>query len=276
METKVSDIDVSAVVLSFNSFKYIEKCIKSLFDAFKKCDLKGEVIVVDNGSKDGSAEVLKRLQKEFSIYLKVIFQELNTGTTRSRNRAIKQARGNYILILDSDAYMNPEALKNLILYHENNLKVGLVAPGLVYPDGRFQLSVDVFPTLIRKIKRYYSLRSLEENSKCRPAGDVDYAISACWLLKKNVIKTVGLLDEKIFYSPEDVDYCIRIWKSGYEIHYLPQICVVHDAQEISRPKGFFINKFTVRHAKGLIYLFVKHRYIFSVEGLYRKISRTTL
>jgi len=74
---------------------------------------------------------------------------------------------------------------------------------------------------------------------------------------------VGLLDEKIFYSPEDVDYCIRVWKAGFDIRYLPKYEIIHDAQEISRAKGIRINFFTLSHIKGLLYLFLKHRYLFS-------------
>ena len=101
------------------------------------------------------------------------------------------------------------------------------------------------------------MRSLEENSEIKITGSVDYAISACWMLRRNVLNTVGLLDENIFYSPEDVDYCIRIWKSGYQVHYIPYVSIIHDAQEISRPKGLLINKFTIRHLKGLFYFICK-------------------
>ena len=270
---KKDNLDVSVVILSFNSISYIEKCLKSLFVSFEECNLKGEINVVDNGSSDGSVNVLKNMQHQYPDQLSVIFQNSNTGTTKSRNRALKISNGEYIIILDSDAYMNSETLRNLIAYLSDNLNVGLVAPGLVYPDGRFQLSVDVFPTVVRKIKRYFFLRNFEQNLKCQTTGAVDYAISACWVLRKEIIDIVGLLDEKIFYSPEDVDYCIRIWKSGYQVHYFPATSMVHDAQEISRPKGFSINKFTIRHVKGLVYLFAKHKYIFSLGGLYKKINR---
>ena len=270
---KEKTLDISAVVLSFNSAAYIEKCIRSLFESFLQCGLNGEVNVVENGSSDDSVSILKRLQTEFSENLHVIYQSENTGTTRSRNRALRQSNGRSVLILDSDAYMNSHALQELIGYQKSNPAVGLVVPKLTYPDGRFQLSVDAFPTLIRKFVRLYKLRSLESVSTVPPTGPVDYAISACWLLNTDVFCTVGLLDENIFYSPEDVDYCIRLWKSGYQVHYFPEASVVHDAQEISRPKKFFINKFTVRHAKGLIYLFAKHRYIFSLRRLHKKINK---
>ena len=70
--------------------------------------------------------------------------------------------------------------------------------------------------------------------------DVDYAISAFWVIRRNAFERVGLFDEKIFYSPEDVDYCIRMWSAGYKITYVPKAEVVHDAQELSR--GFKLSK----------------------------------
>jgi len=266
-------MDISAVVLSFNSRRYIETCVRSLIGAYAECGLEGEILVVENGSIDGSVAILGRLQAEFGERLKVIYLPENTGTTRSRNMALRIARGRDVLILDSDAYMNASALQGMLAYQRANPRAGLVAPRLIYPSGKFQLSVDVFPTVARKLQRYFSLREIETREPPAAAGPVDYAISACWLVSAQAINATGLLDERIFYSPEDVDYCIRLWKSGYQVHYFPQVCVVHDAQEISRPKGIGINKFTVRHAKGLLYLFMKHRYGLSVRGLYRRVGR---
>lgn len=266
-------MDVSAVVLSFNSKRYIRTCVESLVNSFAACGLAGEVLVVENGSRDGSVAILDALQTEFVGILTVFYQAENTGTTRSRNLALRSCRSKAVLILDSDAYMNPEALRGMLAYLKDHSSVGLVAPQLTYPDGRFQLSVDVFPTVLRKLKRLWALRELERQEGAAKAGAVDYAISACWLLRAEAITATGLLDERIFYSPEDVDYCIRIWRAGWQVHYFPSVSVVHDAQEISRPKGLGINKFTIRHAKGLAYLFFKHRYALTLRGLYRRIGR---
>lgn len=266
-------MDVTAVVLSFNSKRYIDTCVRSLVQSYTTCGLSGEIIVVENGSTDGSVEILKCLQAEFGQALQVIYLPENTGTTRSRNMALLRAQGRAILILDSDAYMNTSALAALLKYQQSHPKAGLIAPKLIYPDGRFQLSVDVFPTVARKLQRYFALRKLEKREPPALAGPVDYAISACWLLSKQAVEATGLLDERIFYSPEDVDYCIRLWKAGYQVHYFPDVSVVHDAQEISRPKGIGINKFTIRHAKGLLYLFFKHRYGLFLGGLYRRLGR---
>lgn len=266
-------MDVSAVVLSFNSKRYIETCVRSLVQSFDSCGLDGEIFVVENGSIDGSVEILRGLQAEVGPRLKVFYLPMNTGTTRSRNLALREARGQSVLILDSDAYMNAPALRAMLDYQRQHPRAGMVAPRLIYPSGKFQLSVDTFPTLARKAQRYFALRQLEAREPPSAAGPVDYAISACWLLSSAAIKATGLLDERIFYSPEDVDYCIRLWRAGYQVHYFPEVSVVHDAQEISRPKGIGINKFTVRHAKGLLYLFAKHRYGLTLGGLYRRLGR---
>ena len=127
--------------------------------------------------------------------------------------------------------------------------------------------------MARKVQRYFALRRLEQREPPTGSGPVDYAISACWLLSARAVQVTGLLDERIFYSPEDVDYCIRMWQAGFQVHYVPAVSVVHDAQEISRPKGLGINRFTVRHAKGLLYLFAKHRYGLGLRGLYRRVGR---
>lgn len=267
-------MDVSAVVLSFNSQRYIQACVNSLMSSYAACGLKGDVHVVENGSVDGSVQTLQALQAQWGDALQVIYLPQNTGTTRSRNLALRQCTGSAVLILDSDAYMNPAALRDMLRYLNANPHVGLVAPQLTYPDGRFQLSVDVFPTVARKLERLFALKALEQRGNVADAGAVDYAISACWMLSRAALQKTGLLDERIFYSPEDVDYCIRVWAAGWQVHYLPTASVVHDAQEISRPKGFrSINRFTIRHAKGLAYLFMKHRYGFALAGLYRRIGR---
>ena len=266
-------MDVSAVVLSFNSKRYIETCVRSLVESYDGCGLSGEIFVVDNGSLDGSVEILRRLQAQFGALLKVIYLPANVGTTRSRNMALREARGRSLLILDSDAYLNAPALRAMLAYQQAHPKAGLVAPKLIFPSGKFQLSVDTFPTVARKAQRFFALRKLEEREPPRTTGPVDYAISACWLLSRSAVEATGLLDERIFYSPEDVDYCIRLWRAGFQVHYLPEVSVVHDAQEISRPKGLGINRYTVRHAKGLMYLFAKHRYAITLGGLYRRLGR---
>jgi GT2 family glycosyltransferase len=266
---------LSIVILSFNSSRHIEKCLSHVFDSLKCVDKKAEVFVVDNGSSDGSLDIIDGFQKQFSEVLNVIKFESNTGTTYSRNAALKQAKGDFILVLDSDAYITADAISRLTLYLAQAPDVGMAVPRLFYGSGNYQISCDVFPTLWLKAKRFLFLKKMEEKGDALSLVDkpteVDYAISACWMLSRRCFKSVGLLDEKIFYSPEDVDYCLRVWQAGLAINYLPSVSVVHDAQELSR--GFKLSRFHFSHLKGLLYLMFKHKYFWGLSSLYKRLGK---
>ena len=252
---------LSVIILTWNSEQHIKSCLGSLFDDLDSEEISYEILVVDNGSSDGSRGVIEDFANNHPGIIKSIFLEYNTGTTYSRNLALKQAKGEFIAILDSDIIVYQKTFRPLLQKLLESSHIGMVVPKLIYKNGDFQKSTDNFPTIFSKFRRYFFLKNIEQSEEEKIKADaqlVDYAISAFWLLKKEVIKKVGLLDEKIFYAPEDVDYCLRIWKSGYRILYCPYCEVIHDAQEISR--GFRFNRAFWEHLKGLLYYFVKHRY----------------
>ena len=263
-------VRLSSVVLSWNSARHVESCIHSLLQ--EGAGHHDEVWVVDNGSTDGTVAILERLARDHAGTVKVIYLNKNVGTTVSRNMALSQARGAYVAIVDSDVVVPAGTLAPLIARLDADRSCGLVAPRLVYPSGHLQMSTDVFPTVARKLRRLFLLRSMErqlDGGGSRPHS-VDYAISAFWVLRRDVFTTVGLLDEKIFYSPEDVDYCLRVWKAGYKVLYDPTVQAIHCAQEISRRSPF--SRAAVSHAAGLLYFFGKHGYVFSTRRLYRRIK----
>lgn len=263
---------VSAVILSFNSHRHIATAVRSLAAEYARLGAPSEILVVDNGSTDGSVEILRQLESEHPGTLKVIYSPVNTGTTVSRNMALRRAEGRFILIMDSDIEVPEGCLGTLLPRLEAAPEIGLLAPRLIYPDGRPQLSADVFPTLTHKLRRFLGLKQMERDLPAQDSGArrVDYAISAFWLMPRKVVERVGLLDEKIFYSPEDVDYCLRVWEAGFEVVYDTAATAIHDAREISR--GFKRPSFTISHAKGLAYLFMKHRYVFGRDRLYRRLG----
>jgi len=267
---------ISVVILSFNSANSIGRCLDNVVAALKPFRERSEVFVVDNGSVDTSVGLIERRARRYDGLIKPVFLASNTGTTYSRNLALKRCSGQYILVLDADAYITHEAVNNLVAYIEKNPVTGIAAPRLVYGTGNFQLSCDVFPTILQKAMRFFFLRQIENSAnRLKDATeplDVDYSISACWLMRRDVFQVVGLFDEKIFYSPEDVDYCLRIWKAGFRVTYVPSATVIHDAQELSR--GFRLTKFHFSHLRGLIYLLRKHRYFWGRRNLYRRINRS--
>ena len=266
---------ISVVILSYNSAKTLNRCLDDLHGCLTQIGRAFEVFVVDNGSRDASRDIILQQARRYDGALKPIYFEQNTGTTYSRNAALRKASGRYILVLDSDAYVNAGALRLLIDHLDANPATGIAVPRLYYGSGRFQLSTDRFPTLVHKFKRFLFLRKMERNrnptADATAPIDVDYAISACWLIRRDAFEATGLLDEKIFYSPEDVDYCLRVWAAGYRITYVPAAELVHDAQELSR--GFRLSRFHFSHLKGVFYLQHKHRYYFGLRRLYRRLNR---
>lgn len=261
-------MDISFIILTWNSERYIENCINSIHSSLNGSRYRYQVFIVDNGSSDNTVGILERLKNDCPDILNLIMLKKNTGTTYSRNVALKKAKGRYICIMDSDVQIFPETLEGLIATLQHHPDAGLAVPEIRYPDGKLQKSIDRFPTITRKIYRYFFLKNLEkkENQVDRPRKPVeaDYAISACWVMKKDVIYKVGFLDEKIFYAPEDVDFCLRVWRAGYKIIYNPTVKIIHHTQEISR--GFKINSALLNHIKGLIYYFIKHRYFFKAPS----------
>lgn len=255
-------MDISFVILTWNSEKYIKACLENIILEVEKNNLDYEIYIVDNGSNDKTVDIINTFMERFPGKIRPIYLDRNMGTTYPRNLALKKATGKYLCIMDSDVELGNATIYNSIKTLETESDVGIVAPKLIYPNGKLQKSTDNFPTLISKIIRFFFLKRIEkkerENNDYKGIFPVDYAISALWFFKKQLLEKVGLLDEEIFYSPEDVDYCLRVWKSGFKVVYNGEVASVHHTQEISR--GFRLNKAFISHIKGLIYYFIKHRY----------------
>jgi len=255
---------ISFVILAWNSSRYLDACFNSII---AKCDsesLAFEIIVVDNGSTDNSREILERFSRSYPDKFRLIHLDLNKGTTLPRNLALKQAQGKYICIFDSDAEILNGDMSEVLDTLKERHDVGIIAPMLLLDDGTVQNSVKKFPTFCHKLLKipkiilgikvanadfYADFPFLQE----RP---VDTAISACWFFRRDLVDIVGYLDEKIYYSPEDLDYCIRARKCGKTITYFPKFVVRHHTQQITHRKPF--SKTSLSHFGGLIYYFKKH------------------
>ena len=243
------------------------------------------VVVVDNGSTDASVMIVERLQDgikaDRDIDLELICIKENLGTTVSRNiglRALERHAPDYYCILDSDTQVNETAFLTLIDEMEKHGSYGLIGPAMLTLDGVLQNSARSFPTLTEKmckavpLARFQTKGELLERMEMPLTGEasfpVDYLMSACWLLRPETLRRVGYLDEQFFYAPEDAEYCIRIWKSGYQVAYCPEAMIIHEWQRLSRKKYF--SRINMEHIKGLVYLFRKHRYLFNKDKLKRQ------
>lgn len=266
---------VGFVILTWNSEKYISECLNSLI-ALCGNGISGNIVVIDNGSSD---DTVQRINQVFRIDRddvehKLFQLEKNYGTTISRNIGIRyllecQKKPNYICVLDSDTVVNELAIDNLISVLESDPSCGIVGPRMHDANMVYQRSGRQIPTLSEKMLKVLPVKSLQAKGTAQETTipedgtgsvDVGYLMSACWMMRSDLFAQVGLLDEKIFYAPEDVDFCIRVRKAGMRVQYCYDADILHHWQRLSRKKLF--SKHNYEHLKGLVYLFWKHKYLF--------------
>jgi hypothetical protein len=250
---------LSIVILTWNSRALLEACLASLPAATR--GVTSEVIVVDNGSRDGTWAALAQHPECVAVR-----NATNRGVAPARNQGLRLARGAFVALLDVDTVVAPEAFAVLVRHLQSNAGVGLAGPRLVDAGGALQYSCRRFPTVVdkvlrrlperwgRAIRRDVELRAWDHAS----VRQVDYVIGACQVIRRHALERVGLLDERIFYGPEDVDLCLRMYRAGWQVTYVPQAEVTHLERRITRR---VLSVLTVRHVFGLGYYFWKHGYL---------------
>lgn len=216
-------IELSVIIVNFNTKKLLKDCIDSIIK-YKK-DLKIEVIVIDNGSK----EKIDDLSFKISNY-SLIQNNTNQGFSVANNQGIKAAKGRFILLLNSDTKVKEGAIQNLLEFAKQAPNSGVVGARLLNKDGSTQSSCLNFPTLLGAINQYW-LKSSKKYDKYAPKSDkptkVDAVVGAAFLITPEALEKVGLLDERYFFFFEDLDYCRRAKKQGLDVWYLPSAEIVH-------------------------------------------------
>jgi len=213
-------ITLSIIIVSFNTKDFLFRCLESL-------DPNDEIIIVDNASTDGSVEAIN--SSKFKN-LKIIVNKNNLGFAKAVNQGLKQAKGDYLLLLNSDIVVKPDSINKLIEFAEKHSEAGVVGGRLLNPNNSAQPSVYHFPTIWRAIREYW-LRQKGVYEKYIPIGTnpvrVEVVTGAVFLIPKKVLQKVGLLDERYFMYFEDLDYCRRVGQAGYKVYYLPTAEFIH-------------------------------------------------
>ncbi len=225
-------LELSICIVSWNVRDDLLACLDSIYSGAG--DLSVEVIVVDNASADDTA--LATAQRYPQV--RVIENEDNRGFAAGCNQGIEQATGRYILLLNPDTLVPPEALQQMVNFADQHPEAGIIGPKLLYPDGRLQYSCRHFPTITAAIFRNtffgrvmpraasvadYLMSDWDHNE----VRKVDWVSGACMLLRRELIEQIGLLDEQFFWGSEDVDYCWRAHKAGWQVLYTPQPEIIH-------------------------------------------------
>lgn len=222
--------DVSIIIVNWNTRDLLAGCLRSVYDTVR--DLSFEVLVVDNASSDGSAQMVR---ERFPL-VRLIENVENVGFAAANNLAMAQAQGRYILLLNSDASLPSGALDRLIAFADARPRAGVVGVQLVNADGSFQAAWNRFPTpLTMLLEPWGIVQWVTRNPyypSCPPGQaahvqQCDWVGGACLLARAEAVAQVGLLDERFFMYSEEMDWCRRMRFAGWEIWYTPDVRVVH-------------------------------------------------
>lgn len=258
-------IDVSVVIVNWNTRELLRGCLSSLLDHVDSLQI--ETIVVDNGSGDGSAAMVAR---EFP-WVCLLTNTRNLGFAAANNQGMSRAHGGYLLLLNSDTVVLPGALQRMIHFMDEHPHVGALGPRLLNADGSLQssardfsrpgrdalaiLEVERWP-LVGTIARRNMRRRSAYWSDHQPTREVDWAMGACLLLRRDALEQVGLLDDAYFFFAEEMDLCYRLRQQGWPVVFLADAEIVHlGGQSASRVPAARL----VWHYTGLLRFYHLHR-----------------
>jgi len=262
-------MDISVVIVGWNAKHYLELCLKSLYEAPPGRSM--EVFVVDNGSSDGSSEMVATQFPQ----VKLLRSEENLGFSRGNNLAIRRCQGRYIALVNPDVILFPGCLDALADFLDQNPGVGNVGPKVLNPDRTMQSTCRRFPTLWNNFCSAAGLAAKFKNSRFF-AGEhmfyfahdrtlpVDVLVGCFLMIRRETFDEVGLLDENLFMYGDDVDWCRRASKAGWQVVFYPGAQAIHDRGKITAP---YPVRFAVAQQRSILYYWRKHHGLWGEMGI---------
>ncbi|MBI5620268.1 glycosyltransferase family 2 protein [Candidatus Gottesmanbacteria bacterium] len=269
MKRQNNIINLSIVIVNFNTKELVLACIRSLFVSIGQ-NTGWELIVVDNGSSDGSQEEVKSQKSKVKSFT-LIENKKNVGFAAANNQGIRASCGRYVLLLNSDTEVAPGVLSQLTRYMDEHGDVGAITARINLSDGSLDPACHRgFPTPWAAFTYFLGLEKLFPASRIfgqyhqgyKPVSrihDVDCISGAFFLVRRSVIDAVGLLDENFFMYGEDIDWCYRIREKGCRIVFYPEISILHkkhqsglahhDNQTRMQTKTYFYDAMKLFYAK---------------------------
>jgi len=225
--TSNTPIVVSIALVNWNNRDYLRQCLDSIEAAQLSC--RYEIVVADNGSTDGSLEMLDR----FFSWVRVVQNGSNVGVARGNNECIRNSSGQFILILNNDTIVNRASIESMVAFLQAHPQAGAAGGDLLNPDGSLQAGYCRFPTLWEEILLVtHAGRRLNPIFPSRRAAwleahEVDWLSSASILVRREAIEQIGLIDESYFIYSDETDWQYRLWQAGWKVYHLPGVTTVH-------------------------------------------------
>ena len=256
-------MDFSIIIVSYNTKALLKDCLTSVFSQTKGINF--EVLVVDNGSNDGSVKMVK---KRFPQVI-LIENRKNFGFARANNQGLRKAKGQYLLLLNSDTKIVDNALKELVSLAKKEKDLGIAGPKLLNPNKTAQPSTGPFYTLpVVFLSLFRGDRFLRRSYQSK--REVEWVSGACFLINQEIIEKIGFLDENFFMYVEEMEYCFRAKKAGYKTYFYPQAEVFHlvrGSATAGKQKAIW------EIYKGLLYFYQKH-FVGWQRGVLKLLLRT--
>lgn len=243
--------DVSVVVVTYNALPWIEQCLASVRGI--------ETVVVDHGSTDGTVELVRERYPAAALV-----EQENRGLAYGWNAGVARTSGRYVLLLNSDAWLDEGALDALVAFADAHPEAAVIGPRLRYPDGRLQRSVRGFPTLWRLATEFLFLRKLAPRTRALNAfygagfdhasvHDAEVLMGAVWLVRRAAIDEVGPADDAFFLFSEETDWAFRFRAAGWRLLFFPGAGATHVYAASHKGRMF------VENLRGQLRFLRKHR-----------------
>ncbi len=226
-------IDISVIIVTWNSADDILNCVNSVIFASK--ELSAELIIVDNNSSDNSFDLVNKISFHRILTFK---NPENLGYTKAVNQGILQSKGKYVLLLNPDTILSENSIKIMFDYLESNAAYGACAPLMINPDGSAQYSVRNFPTYWRMFCEFSLLAyifprtTLFGSWKAKyidysKEQDIQQPMAAAFMIRRSLLEDIGNMDDRFSMFFNDVDLCRKVYDSGFKIRLLPSSVVTH-------------------------------------------------
>ncbi len=231
---------LSVVILNYNVRYFLELCLKSVQEALISID--AEIIVIDNNSSDDSCAMVERLFPN----IKLIRNQENIGFSKANNQAVKEARGQFICILNPDTVVAEDTFTRLIEFAQSKQNIGAIGCKLIDGTGKYlpesKRNVPVVKVAAQKmlgnVTHYYANHVDQES-----IGKVDILVGAFMFIKKEVYNEVGGFDEDYFMYGEDIDLSYKLIKAGYDNYYYGETAIIHYKGESTLKNRSYAKRF---------------------------------
>lgn len=249
-------VELSIIILNYNTYNLTISCLKSIISKFKEeLELgKLEIIVADNGSKDASVtKISNSVERLKNIY--ILENKENLGFAKGMNRASQNAKGKYLLFLNSDTEVLDKGFMEMIKFMDENQKVGILGGKFTNRDGSPQPSVGKFYTLFNLFPMLIGgerIGFIRESTSV--IKKIDWVSGGFMMIRHEIFEKLGGFDEHFFMYMEDMDICHRAGIKGFDTYFYPKACVVHEGHGSSSRTFAIINIY-----KGILYFYKKHK-----------------